>query len=78
MTDQVWTLHVDLLSWDPKSRRSDSAVNLHIYFDSEKDMHDAFVAYHSAIGEHFTLHDAYTVVAVEPDLYPVTLDPPAD
>ena len=52
MIKKQWTLHLDLLSWDPKEHKSDSAVNLHLYFDSEKEMNDAFVMYHSIIGEH--------------------------
>ena len=70
MIKKQWTLHIDLLSWDPKERHSNSAVNLHLYFDSEKEMDDAFVMYHSLIGERMTLKDMYTIVAVEPDLYP--------
>ena len=70
MTKKQWTLHIDLLSWDPKQHKSDSAVNLHLYFDSEKEMNDAFVMYHSILGEHMNLTDMYTIVAVEPDLYP--------
>ena len=70
MIKKQWTLHIDLLSWDPKEHQSNSAVNLHLYFDSEKEMDDAFVMYHSLIGERMTLKDMYTIVAVEPDLYP--------
>ena len=70
MTEKQWTLHIDLLSWDPKDHKSDSAANLHLYFDSEKEMDDAFAMYHSLIGEHMALNDLYTIVAVEPDLYP--------
>ena len=71
MHKQQWILHVDLISYDPKEHRQDTSINMHIAFDSEKDMHDAFMQYHSAIGEHFTLKDAYTILSVEPDLYPV-------
>ena len=40
------------------------------YIISEKEMNDAFVTYHSILGEHMNLTDMYTIVAVEPDLYP--------
>ena len=71
MTENIWILHIDLLSWDPKGQSSDSSVNLHIAFPSEKEMNNAFISYHSLIGEHMTLNDMYTIVAVEPSLYPV-------
>ena len=55
MIKKQWTLHLDLLSWDPKEHKSDSAVNLHLYFDSEKEMNDAFVMYHWFFSSSITL-----------------------
>ena len=71
MYKQQWILHIDLVSYDPKNHRQDTSVNMHISFDSEKGMHQAFMKYHSAIGEQFSIPDMFTILSVEPDLYPV-------
>lgn len=71
MKKEQWFLHVDLISYDPKGTERESSINLHITFDSRRDMNQAYVDYHANIGEHFTLSDPYTIIAVEPSLYPI-------
>ena len=78
MKKDQWILHVDLISYDPKHLDKDASVNLHIVYDTEKEMNDAFVQFHSSIGEHFTIPGPYTIIAVEPSLYPVETEGPAD
>ena len=76
MRKEQWILHVDLISYDPRHLEPDSSVNLHIAFDSQKEMDQAFIQYHSGIGEQVTLSGMYTILAVEPSLYPVTTEGP--
>ena len=71
MKKEQWFLHVDLISYDPKGTERESSINLHIAFDSRRDMNQAYVDYHANIGEHFTLSDPYTIIAVETSLYPI-------
>ena len=71
MNKEKWFLHVDLISYDPKGTERESSINLHIAFDSRRDMNQAYVDYHANIGENFTLSDPYTIIAVEPSLYPI-------
>lgn len=74
MLKNKWILHVDFISYDPNKTSNPSTVNLHIEFDSEKEMNQAFVQYHANIGEQFTLPDAYTIISVEPSLHPTLVD----
>lgn len=74
MYKNKWILHVDFISYDPNKYSNPSTLNLHIEFDSEKEMNQAFVDYHANIGEHYTLHDAYTIIGVEPSLTPTLVD----
>ena len=77
MKKEQWILHVDFISYDPNHLSNDSSLNLHIAYDTEKEMNQAYIQYHANIGEHFTLHDAYTILSVEPSLYPVLTEAPA-
>ena len=70
MTKELWTLHIDMISYDPHHVDPDASVNLHITFPSQKEMNDAFVQYHAYIGETFTVPGQYTIIGVEPDLFP--------
>lgn len=70
----LWTLHIDLVSYDPNHVDPDASVNLHISFPSEKEMNDAFVDYHANIGEQFTIPGQYTIAAVTPDLSATTTE----
>ena len=70
MPKEIWTLHIDMISYDPNHVDNDAAVNLHITFPSQQDMNDAFVQYHANIGEQFTIPGQYTIIGVEPDLAP--------
>ncbi len=74
MYKNKWILHVDLISYDPNKCGNDSTVNLHITFDSEKEMNQAYIQYHANIGEQFTLRDVYTILAAEPSLHPTLVD----
>ena len=74
MKKEQWFLHVDLISYDPKGTERESSINLHIAFDSRRDMNQAYVDYHANIGEHYTLPDAYTIIGVEPSLTPTLVD----
>ncbi len=74
MYKNKWILHVDFISYDPNKRDNPSTLNLHIAFDSEKEMNQAFVQYHANIGEQFTIRDPYTIIGVEPSLYPTLVD----
>ena len=70
MMKEMWTLHIDMISYDPHHVDPDASVNLHITFPSQKEMQDAFVSYHANIGETFTVPGQYTIIGVEPDLFP--------
>ena len=70
MTKELWTLHIDMISYDPHHVDPDASVNLHITFPSQKEMQDAFVQYHANIGEQFSVPGMYTIIGVEPDLAP--------
>ena len=74
MYKNKWILHVDFISCYSGKYSNPSTLNLHIAFDSEKEMNHAFVDYHANIGEQFTLHDAYTIIGVEPSLAPTLVD----
>ena len=73
-----WILHVDLISWDPKHIDPDASVNLHIAYDTEKEMNDAYMHFHSSIGDKVTVSGQYTIMAAEPSLYPVQEEGPAN
>ncbi len=74
MYKNKWILHVDFISYDPNKYSNPSTLNLHIAFDTEKEMNHAFIDYHANIGEQFTLPDAYTIIGVEPSLTPTLVD----
>ena len=78
MKKNQWILHVDLISYDPKHLDNDASIELHIAYDTEKEMKDAFVQYHANIGEQFTIPGQYTIMAVEPSFYPIETEGPAD
>lgn len=70
MMKEMWTLHIDLISYDPNHLDNESAVNLHITFPSKQDMQDAFVQFHANIGEQFSIPGMFTIIGVDPDLAP--------
>ena len=79
MKKDQWILHIDLVSYDPKHLDpQESTVNLHIAFGSQQEMNDAFLDYHSSIGDHITIPGQYVIMAVEPSLYPTQTEPPAE
>ena len=74
MMKELWTLHIDMISYDPHHVDPDASVNLHITFPSQKEMQDAFVQYHANIGEQFSVPGMYTIIGVEPDLAPTKVE----
>ena len=74
MKKDLWILHVDLVSYDPKHVDKEASVNLQIIYDTEKEMNQAYMQFHSSIGDPVTIDGRYTILAVEPSLYPVSTD----
>ena len=52
---EMWTLHIDMISYDPHHVDPDASVNLHITFPSQKEMQDAFVQYQGSQGIYLLL-----------------------
>ena len=70
---EIWTLHIDLIS-QPNGNDPDSSVNLHLAFPSQQEMHNFFNQYHDRVGETIGISGQYTILNVEPDLFPVKVE----
>ena len=66
---EMWTLHIDLIS-QPNGLDPDASISLHLTFPSRQAMNNCFSHYHARIGEIFTVPGQYTIIGVEPDLFP--------
>ncbi len=79
---EKWTVHIDLISYDSRTQdNGTSAINLHVDFDSEKEMRAAYDHYLAALGQQISIHGKYIITDVEPSLYPVLKEeagPPLD
>ncbi len=77
MMKDKWILHIDLISYNPKHIDDESTIEMQIAFDTQDAMNAAYMRYHSDLGERMTISGQYTIVAVEPSLYPIQTEPPA-
>ena len=66
---EMWTLHVDLIS-EPNGLDPDASISLHLTFPSRQAMNNCFSHYHARIGETISIPGQYTILSVEPDIFP--------
>ena len=73
-----WILRIDLVSYDPKHLDDESTIEMQILFDTQEQMNTAYMRYHSDLGTQMTISGPYTIMSVEPSLYPIQTEPPAN
>ena len=72
-----WILRINLLSYDPRHEDDESTIEMQILFDTQEQMNTAHMRYHSDLGNQMTISGPYTIMSVEPSLYPIQTEPPA-
>ncbi len=51
---------------------------MQIAFDTEQQMNIEYMKYHSNLGERMTISGQYTIMSVEPSLYPIQTESPSN
>ncbi len=77
MKQDKWILHIDLMSYDPNHLDDESIIEMQILFDTQEQMNAAYMRYHSDLGTQMTISGPYTIMSVEPSLYPIQTEAPA-
>ena len=76
MTQDKWTLHINLMSYDPNHLDDESTIEMHIAFDTQEAMNTAYMHYHSDLGNQMTISGPYTIMSVKPSICPIKAEPP--
>ncbi len=70
-----WVLRVDMVSYDPNHVfTGSSSVRMNFFYDSEDDMRNAYMTYHSSLNDQMGIEGRFTIKAVEPVSYPIRMD----